>query len=38
MNAAAILVTSNIRDFYRAKESLGLQLITPAELVIKLAT
>jgi predicted nucleic acid-binding protein len=38
MNAGAIAVTSNIRDFQRAKESLNLQVITPIELVIKLAS
>ena len=37
MNAAAIVVTLNIKDFRRAKESLGLQIITPSELVNKLA-
>ncbi|MBA3922617.1 MAG: PIN domain-containing protein [Nostocaceae cyanobacterium] len=37
MNASAIVITSNIRDFQRARESLGLQVMTPAELVIKLA-
>ena len=37
MNAGAIVVTSNIRDFRRAIESLGLQVITPIELIIKLA-
>ncbi len=38
MNAGAIVVTSNIRDFQRAKESLGLQVITPSELLIELAS
>ncbi|MBW4551765.1 MAG: putative toxin-antitoxin system toxin component, PIN family [Aphanocapsa sp. GSE-SYN-MK-11-07L] len=38
MNAGAIVVTSNIRDFQRAKVSLGLQVMTPTELVIKLAS
>lgn len=36
MNAAAIVVTFNIKDFRRAQESLGLQIITPTELLIKL--
>jgi predicted nucleic acid-binding protein len=36
MNSSAVLVTSNVRDFYRAKESLNLQVMTPTELVIKL--
>jgi predicted nucleic acid-binding protein len=38
MNAGAIVITSNIRDFQRAKQSLGLQVMTPVELVIKLAS
>jgi putative PIN family toxin of toxin-antitoxin system len=38
MNAGAIVVTSNTRDFQRAKVSLGLQVMTPTELVIKLAS
>jgi hypothetical protein len=38
MNAGAIVVTSNTRDFQKARESLGLSVITPTELVIKLAT
>ena len=37
MNAGAIVITLNIRDFRRARESLGLQVITPTELIIKLA-
>ncbi|WP_235612131.1 PIN domain-containing protein [Gloeocapsopsis dulcis] len=37
MNANAIVTTSNLRDFRNAKESLGLQVMTPAELVTKLA-
>ena len=37
MNAAAIVVTYNIRDFQMAKESLGVQRMTPTQLVIKLA-
>ena len=37
MNANAIVTTSNLRDFRNARESLGLQVITPAELVTKLA-
>ncbi len=37
MNAGAIVVTSNIRDLQIARESLGLQVLTPAELIIKLA-
>jgi predicted nucleic acid-binding protein len=36
MNANAIVVTSNVRDFPQAQQSLGLQVITPTELVIKL--
>ena len=37
MNANAIVVTSNIKDFQRAKIALGLQIMTPKELIIKLA-
>ncbi|MEE3719886.1 PIN domain-containing protein [Tumidithrix elongata RA019] len=37
MNAGAIVVTSNLRDFQSATESLELQVITPVQLVIKLA-
>jgi len=37
MNASAIVTTFNLRDFRNARESLGLQVMTPAELVIKLA-
>ena len=37
MNAAAIVVTFNTKDFRRARESLGLQIMTPAELIIELA-
>jgi predicted nucleic acid-binding protein len=32
MNANAMITTFNLRDFRKAKESLGLQVITPAEL------
>jgi hypothetical protein len=38
MNASAIVITSNLRDFKRAKESLGLSVLTPVELVIQLAS
>ena len=37
MNAEAMVVTSNLRDFRSAEVSLGLQIMTPVELVIKLA-
>lgn len=37
MNAGAIVVTSNLRDFRSAETSLGLQVMTPVELVVKLA-
>ncbi len=37
MNAGAIVVTSNIRDFRSAKESLGLRVLTPVEFVNLLA-
>lgn len=38
MNAGAVVITSNLRDFRRARESLGLPIMTPTELVIKLAS
>ncbi|PSR18910.1 toxin-antitoxin system toxin component, PIN family protein [filamentous cyanobacterium CCP3] len=38
MNAGAIVVTSNIRDFQKAKESLGLQVLTPVQFVEVLAS
>lgn len=36
MNAAAIVITLNTKDFRRAQESLGLQIMTPTELIIQL--
>jgi predicted nucleic acid-binding protein len=36
MNAGAIVVTSNVRDFRAAEESLGLRVATPVEVVIHL--
>jgi predicted nucleic acid-binding protein len=38
MNAGATVITSNLRDFQSARESLGLQVMKPAQLVIKLAS
>jgi predicted nucleic acid-binding protein len=38
MNAGAIVVTSNIRDFRSARKSLGLRVMTPVEFVNALAT
>lgn len=38
MNAGAIIITSNLRDFESARKSLGLQVMTPVELVIQLAS
>jgi predicted nucleic acid-binding protein len=38
MNAGATVITSNLRDFQNAKESLGLQVMPPSQLVIKLAS
>jgi putative PIN family toxin of toxin-antitoxin system len=38
MNANAIVVTSNIRDFQSAKESLGLRVLTPVQFVSVLAS
>ena len=37
MNAAAAIVTSNLRHFQTARESLGLEVLTPLELVLRLA-
>ena len=37
MNAGAIVVTLNITDFRQAVKSLGLQVMTPTELIINLA-
>ena len=38
MNANATVVTSNIRDFRKAQTSLGLKILTPVELVFKVAS
>jgi len=38
MNSGAIVVTSNIRDFQSAKESLGLRVLTPVQFVKTLAS
>ncbi len=38
MNAGAIVVTSNIRDFRSAKELLGLRVLTPVQFVNLLAS
>jgi len=38
MNAGTIVVTSNIRDFQSAKESLGLRVLTPVQFVSVLAS
>lgn len=38
MNAGAIVVTSNIRDFRSAKESLGLRVLTPVQFLDVLAS
>ena len=37
MNAGAAIVTSNLKDLKIARKSLGILVLTPAELVIKLA-
>jgi predicted nucleic acid-binding protein len=37
MNAGAIVITANLKDFRQAEESFGLQVMTPIELVIYLA-
>lgn len=36
MNASAIVVTFNVKDFIQAKQSLGLQVINPTEFIAKL--
>lgn len=36
MNAGATVVTLNVKDFRKAQASLGLRVMTPAELIIKL--
>ena len=38
VNAGAIVVTSNIRDFQSAKKSLGLRVLTPVQFVEALAS
>ena len=38
MNAGAIVITSNIRDFQSAKKSLGLRVLTPVQFVEALAS
>lgn len=37
MNAGAVVVTSNIKDFRTAEESLGLMVLTPVNAVLLLA-
>jgi len=37
MNANALLVTANVRDFHRAQTELGLVVMTPLEFVMMLA-
>lgn len=38
MNADAVVVTSNVRDFRSAAESLGLRVLTPVQFVSVLAS
>jgi len=38
MNAGATVITSNVRDFRTARETLGLRVVTPVEAVIQLAS
>jgi len=38
MNAGATVITSNVRDFRTARETLGLRVITPIEAVVQLAS
>lgn len=37
MNAGALIIPSNLRDFRSAQASLGLPVITPVEAVLHLA-
>jgi len=37
MGAGAVVVTSNVKHFQKAKESLGLEVMTPVELIVALA-
>ncbi|MCB0167463.1 MAG: putative toxin-antitoxin system toxin component, PIN family [Anaerolineae bacterium] len=37
MNANAIIVTANLRDFRRAKDMLGVTIMSPFEFVVELA-
>ena len=37
MNTGATVITSNLRDFRNAEASLGLRVMTPVELVVKLS-
>jgi predicted nucleic acid-binding protein len=37
MNADAVVITSNVKDFRRAEKYLGLRLLKPAELIALLA-
>ena len=37
MNAGAVVITANVRHFQTATESLGLEVITPLALVLRLA-
>lgn len=37
MNAHAIIITSNVRDFREAQREFGLQVMRPAELIARLA-
>ncbi|PZO46030.1 MAG: putative toxin-antitoxin system toxin component, PIN family, partial [Phormidesmis priestleyi] len=38
MNAGAIVVTSNVRDFRSATESLGIRVVTPIQFVVELTS
>lgn len=37
MNAGAILITFNVRDFTMARQSLGLKLLTPVQFLVALS-
>lgn len=38
MNAGAVVVTNNLKDFQNAKKSLGLDVLTPVEFLVRWAT
>jgi predicted nucleic acid-binding protein len=38
MNAGAMIITSNVRDYEAARQSLGVRVVTPVELIMRLAS